>query len=240
MRVSLRSGLAAALAFAFAFALLAAPQSQAASFAYEPNDSPSAAAGPLLHGGVYAAAVEHSVDRDLYFFHVTSPLPAAAEVTLANLGGGAATSDLRVSLLDRTGAPLAALSYIRAGESVTLHTTPLAAQKYYVEVSGGEGFGDSYHLRVGGAPGTFAPYAEIAARCARASRSLKVARTRLGGAQARAQRSLARLRRARHAPPRVRRAARVAKRRTQARLRAARRAVAAAKLRREPWCSVEP
>jgi hypothetical protein len=225
------------LAFAAA-SLLALPPAAEAQSEYEPNDSPIAAAGPLLIGSTYTAALERQGDRDFFFFYMASPSPVPAEVTLTNLGGSGTTSELSGTILDEVAVPIAGQTYIRAGEARTLLTEPLAPGKYYVEVAGGEGFGDDYTLLPGGPPGAFAPYEQIANRCAVARKAEARAEARLERVEADRQRTLARLRRSRHESAEVRRSARRAHRRATARLRARKRAAATAERNQEPWCSI--
>jgi hypothetical protein len=216
--------------------LFVAPRANAAQGAYEPNDSVLAAAGPLLFGGAYTAALEMQGDRDLFAFHMTAPAPTQAQIAVTNLGGGDA-SDLSVTILDSAATPLAGQSYVRAGET-RIVGAQLGPQKYYVEVATGAGFGDSYRLVPGGSIGAFASYSQIAGRCAVARTALATAETRLNHSEARRQRAIAYVRRARYAGPAARRKARVAFRKARRRLRSDRGAAREAARRLELWCSI--
>src|SRR5262245_10769854 len=81
-------GLLAACSALLLSVFAAAPPPAAAAGPYEPNEAMPAAAGPLLLGQSYLAALESSGDRDFYFFHVTSAAATPVSVTVQNLGGG--------------------------------------------------------------------------------------------------------------------------------------------------------
>jgi hypothetical protein len=213
--------------------------SRAAGGAYEPNDSIASAAGPLLAGAIYTAELERPGDSDLFYFHITSATSTRTEVNVANVGGGGASTDLSVTILDSEATPIAGQSYIGAGGS-RLVSTALEPQKYFLRVSTGEGFGDAYSLTLGGAPGAFGPYSQIAGRCAAATSAAARAQTRRSAAEARRQRAVARLRRSRHQSRVSRERAQAAYRKARKRLRTARHAVRTASHRQDPWCSIAP
>jgi len=218
-------------------ALGAAPGTAGAQGPYEPNETALGAAGPLLGGVGYVAGIEAQGDRDNFFFYVTAPGETQVTLTVRNLGGGAAVSNVDAVILDTSATPVGGLSYINAGAEKTAVLT-LEPQKYFVEVSSTEGFGDSYSLLGGGGAGAFGPYEAIAARCARGSAALRRARVGLRRAQAKLQRTTARLRRARYGGRKARKSARRANRKARARVAAKRRALRAARTSRQPWCSI--
>jgi hypothetical protein len=226
-----------ALLAALALAVLAAPA--AAEAPYEPNDAITAAAGPLLIGQSYFAALELGGDRDYYSFHVTSPGDTPVTLGIQNLGGGGKMSDIDATVLDASSTPIAAQAFIRDGESRLIAAT-LQPQKYYVEVSANEGFGDSYSLTPGSGGGAFGPYAQIAGRCTRATVAARRASRRLSRARSRLQRTTGRVRRSRYAPPVARRKARKAHWKARRLVRAKRRALRAARRSSQPWCSIAP
>ena len=234
-----RRRLELALVAALAVFLAAVPRSEAADGAYEPNDAIADATGPLLAGSTYDAAIERDGDKDLYFFYVATRSPSQVGLTFTNLGGSSATTDLRIMILDARGTPIAGQSYIRDDETRTVVAT-LEPQKYYVEVAGIEGSGDAYTLRPASGAGAFLPHAEIAARCGAATDAAAAARTAIDRAEAKLQRTTARLRGALHGTPAARKRARSAQSRARARLRSKRRMLAAATARKEPWCSIAP
>lgn len=216
---------------------MAASSSRAADAAYEPNDSAASAAGPLLQGGSYAASLELEGDRDFFFFYVASPTGSPAGFTVTNLGGGSPTAELDVTVFNSTETSLASQSYIAVNGSNTL-TASLETGKYFVAVGGRIGVGTTnYGLSVNGGPGTFVPYAEIADRCAKATESDAGAKTALHRAEAKLQRTLARLRRSRYSAPAVRERARRAHRKARARMKAAERKADAVAERQGLWCS---
>src|SRR3954447_10319590 len=103
--------IATVLATALAGALGVVPASVAAPF--EPNNSTTEAAGPLLAGQSYDADIASRDDRDFYFFYVTSADPAQVELNVDNIGGGAAGSDIGLTILDSSATPLASQAFIR-------------------------------------------------------------------------------------------------------------------------------
>ena len=216
-----------------------APPSLADEAPYEPNDSIPAAQGPLNAGAPLFAALESASDRDFYFFYVTSPAGTAVELTVQNLGGGGKSSDLDATILDSTATPVVAQSFIRDGEARLL-TAQLDPQKYLVEVTANEGFGDSYSLAGGGGAGAFGPYAQISGRCASANAAARKAGGGLSRAESRLQRTTARVRRSRFAPPRARRKARAAHRRAEREVTTKQRELRAARRSMQPWCGIAP
>jgi hypothetical protein len=226
---------AAVLTLALSGALGIAPGSRAATF--EPNNSPAEAAGPLLAGQSYAADLAPRDDRDFYFFYVTSADPAQVELSVADTGGGAAGSDIGLTILDSSATPLASQAFIRSGET-RIVSAALGPGKYYAEVAPNDGFGDAYLLRPGGGEGAFGPYSQIAARCNRASSRVAAAKIVVRRAEGRLQRAIARGRRSRYAGERARKGARLARARARASLRSARKKLRTAEGSRSPWCSI--
>jgi hypothetical protein len=223
------------LAAVLAGALGIAPGSVAAAF--EPNNSIAEAAGPLLTGQSYAADLASRDDRDFYFFYVTSADPAQVELNVDNTGGGAAGSDIGLTILDASATPLASQAFIREGETRPI-SAALGPGKYYAEVTPNDGYGDAYLLRPGGGEGAFGPYAQIAARCDRASSRVGAAKVGLRRAVGRLQRAIARGRRSRYAGKRARRGARLARVRARTGLRSARKKLRTARGLLTPWCSI--
>jgi hypothetical protein len=226
-------GLCVCLAVALV-AICCPSQGRAAGLPFEPNDSLASAFGPLAVAQAYEAGLEGGSDRDFYFFYATAPSAGAVVLTVRNLGGGSALSGVDATLLDANETPVAALPYLEDGE-VRSAEARLAPQKYFVEVSPSEGYGDSYRLELSGAIGG---YGTISRRCADAEGKAAAASTALDRAEAKLQRVIARLRRSRYAGPAARRSAQVAVRRARA-LRAKRlRELREARKSREPWCSI--
>ena len=222
--------------------LATAPSALAAAAPYEPNDSITSAAGPLLIDQSYLAGIETPSDRDFYFFYVTSASSAQVTLTLKNLGGGTKSSGISAAIVDSLGSPIDAFAYDIGDGRETSATTTLPAQRYFVEVNPVEGSssGIAYSLTTGGGTGAFGPYAQIAARCRAATRAVTVAQSRLRRAQARLQRALARVRRSLYGSRLAHRAARAAYRRTKAKASIETRELKAARRAEEPWCSIPP
>jgi hypothetical protein len=217
------------------FALVFAPGLRAAG-PYEPNDALAAAAGPLAGGQTYTGAIESQGDLDYFFFYVTSHDEAQVTLTLRNLGGGAAVSNVDAMILDTTATPVGGLSYINRGQEKTA-TLALRPQKYFIEVRSTEGFGDAYSLTGGGA-GAFGAYETIAARCAAGTAAVAKAKTGLTRAQAKLQRATARLRRSLYVSEQARKSAQRVYRRARARVNAKRKELKAAKKSQQPPCSI--
>jgi hypothetical protein len=230
-----RWAIAAVLTAALTGALGTAPGSGAAPF--EPNNSTTEAAGPLLAGQSYAADLASRDDRDFYFFYVTSADPAQVELNVDNSGGGAAGSDIGLTILDAAATPLASQAFIRPGET-RLVADALGPGKYYAEVAQNDGSGNAYLLRPGSGIGAFGPYSQIVARCDRASSRAAAAKVGVRRAEGRLQRAIARGRRSRYAGERARKGARLARARARASLRSARKKLRGAERSRSPWCSI--
>jgi hypothetical protein len=227
-----------ALLTALAWTLLCA-QAAAADAPYELNDSVQTAAGPLNSGQSYQATVETSSDRDFYFFHVTSSSPAKVELTVQNLGGQSKASDIDASIFDSMMTPVAAETFIREGEARVL-AAELEPQKYFVEVTADEGFGDAYSLTAGGSEGAFGPFSQISGRCERAAAAGEKAESGLQRAKSKLQRATGRLRRSRYAGPKARLEARRAHAAAKRKVLAKRSELRAARRSRQPWCSIAP
>jgi hypothetical protein len=225
---------------ALAATLISAPSAGAFAAPYEPNDSVPSAAGPLLLGQTYAAALETAGDRDFFSFYVTSKRSAQVELTAKNLGGGSDTSGLNVAIVDSLDNAIFPFAYALANGKEAAGTTSLGPGKYFVKVSSIEGSsaGISYSLATSGDNGAFGPYSQIAARCASATRSVKRAKRRLTRTQAKLQRATARVQRSLFSNRKVRRAANAAKHRAAARVAAKRRVLKRVRKSRSPWCSI--
>jgi hypothetical protein len=219
---------------AFSAAAVLAP---AAGAEYEPNDTMSAAFGPLANHQSYADKLDAENDKDFFYFYATSP--AQATVSLRNLGGGLVLSYIGVTILDASGVSLGSATNIEEGEQSAV-TLALEPQKYFVEVTSNLDYGAGYVLETHGAEGAFGPYATIANRCATARSAITSARTGLTKAEAKLQRATARVRRSRYSAPTVRRAAHAVYRKAKARATRKRGALAAALRSQRPWCSIAP
>lgn len=232
--------LLAASMLAILAALWLMPQNSAAQPSpYEPNDSIGSAAGPLLAGQSYVAAIEPAGDRDDFYFYVTSPGVSQVAFTVQNLSGGSEQSDLDARILNASGTLLVGQAFIRDGEG-RIVTAALEPQKYFVEIAAGEGYGDSYSISPGGEEGAFGPYEQIAGRCASADAMLRRGEEGLGRAQSKLQRATARLRRSRYSLPQARQRAQAANRRAEAKVKAAKQEVGKARESRRPWCFIAP
>lgn len=216
-------------------AALAVGASTASAAGYEPNDSIGAAAGPLLGAQSYVAQLETQSDTDVFYFYVTSNREATVSITLEDTGGGSAGAYIGAALTDGLGTPVAATAFVNPGEARLLSAV-LRPQKYFLQVTPGAGFGDSYRITTG-ADG-LGPYSVIAGRCTAARAAARTAGAALGRAKVRLQRTVSRLRRARYGSDRARAAARRAHERAKARVGAERAALKAAIARQRPWCSI--
>jgi hypothetical protein len=216
-------------------ALAAQPCSAAGEF--EPNDSLPAAAGPLTIGQTLLAGLEKAGDRDFYFFYVTSPRTTEAVLSVRNLGGGAEISDVDATILDSSATPLKTVAFVGHGEERAA-ALELAPQKYFVEVTSYEGFGDSYSLSMSGGRGAFGPYARIAGRCASARADIARAHSGLEKARVRVQRATGRLRLARFGRAAARRAARARLQTARRRLGKEKEALRTANQAKRPWCFI--
>lgn len=230
--------LAAAMLITLA-ALCLMPRRSVAQAPYEPNDVIADAAGPLLAGQSYTAAIETASDLDEFYFYVTAPGANSTELTVRNLGGGSEQSDLDARILDASGTLIAGQAFIRDGEG-RIVTASLEPQKYFLEIAAGEGYGDSYSITPGAGKGAFGPYEQIAGRCASADAELKKEQAGVRRARSKLQRTTARLRRSRYALPRARQKAQVANRRAKARVNASMQELGKARESRRPWCFIAP
>jgi hypothetical protein len=210
-----------ALAASIAMALLASSAVAPAAGPYEPNESISAAAGPLLQGTIYGASIETASDADFFFFYVTDA-ESDVSLTVANKGGGSPGADFDARIVDALGMTLGnTVPYLRSGESRAA-TLTLPIGKYFVEVAANEGSGDSYSLTPGGGAGAFGSYAEIADHCEGATGKAAALQVGLTRAEGKLQRARNKFRRSRFS-------GRDARRLTHARLVTARERVVAKK-----------
>jgi hypothetical protein len=205
--------------------------------AFEPNDAPLSATGPLTSGQAFSASLETGADRDFFYFYVTSAPAARVEITVTNLGGGKEPSDIRATVMDASETPISAMSYIRDGELRTA-TVTLMPQKYLVAVTSNEGYGDAYSVAAGGPAGSLDTHAQIAARCAAATEAVRSTEGRLSRDRERLRRAIGRLRRAHYGTDRELRLARAASRKARQRVAAAEDALARAGSARKPWCFI--
>jgi hypothetical protein len=222
--------LAAAMA-----ALGLAPKALAAP-PFEPNDSVIAATGPLTVDQTFTAAMESVTDRDFFYFYVTSRQASRVNLNLKNLSGGELLSDIDATILDTSSTPLASQTYIRKGEERVL-TATLQPQKYYLEITANEGYGDAYSVVPAG-DSAIGPYANIASHCQSASALEEHLETRLDRAKGRLQRATGRLRRARYNGPAARKTASAAFRRAKAQVATGRARLKTAAVDQKLWCGI--
>jgi hypothetical protein len=204
---------------------------------YEPNDSIPSAAGPLALGQTYSAAIEVPGDRDFFYFYVTSTRAAQVRLEVKNFGGGSEISDVDLAIVDTTATPRASMPFIRPGEDKVADFS-LQPQKYFIEMSSREGYGDAYSLTTGGTEGSFGTYGQVAGRCAKAVASVSSLRSALSTAKQKLQRATSRLRRARYGSPDARRTARAGWRLAKERAATKTNALRAAREAELPWCSI--
>lgn len=232
-----RRGFAWPFLLALFLGLLLPPQFAPADPPYEPNDAVPSALGPLELGKSYGAALETPSDRDFYYFYVTAPGSPPAHLSVQNLGGGSSVANFDVTIFDSTITPVAAEPYVGGGEARSIEVA-LEPGKYFIEIAPNQGFGDSYNLSTAGGKGAFGTYAQIAGRCARASRAVSAGEVSLNRAEAKLQRATARLRRSRYANAVAQEKARAAHRHAKSRVRSKRRVLREARGARKPWCSI--
>jgi hypothetical protein len=214
------------------------PAVSGASDPFEPNETLVSAAGPLINGQPYQAAIESSGDKDFFFFYVTSAAGPDVSLAIRDLGGGAPPSSINGRIVDANGTPVgASLPYVEQGEGRTV-TIDLKPQKYFVEVVPSAGVGDAYEITPGGGRGAFGAYSRIAAQCASATASVKVLRAKLDRATIRLQRATSRLRRTRYGSPGERKSARDQYRTARARVTTKTRARNSAEASQRPWCFI--
>jgi len=220
------------LALTFTFSAAAAP--------YEPNDSIPSAAGPLVLGQTYEAALDTASDRDFYYFYVTSPAATQVTPVIRNLGGGSQAVSLNAAIIDSVGSPLGAFAYFLPPGSEATGGLSLEPGKYFLEVrSATEGAGTaSYSLAPGGGKGAFGPYSAIAAKCGKGTAAVETGQRQLRRAQAKLQRASARMRQAFYLSADERERARQGYLRAKAQVTAKRKALKAARLLTRPWCSI--
>lgn len=227
----------AALAALLLSCVVAPPASAAA---YEPNDSVSAAAGPLLAGQTYEAALDTSYDRDFFYFYVTSPDPTSVTITIRNLGADADATAINAYLVDGLGTPLSQLAYFLAPGGEASGEATLEAGRYFLEFSSStnRSEGTSYSVTGGGEAGAFGPYSAITSRCARGEAALRSAKRGLSRAQSKLQRAAARLRQSRFGSRGERMKAVHRYRRVKSKVVARRDELETAKGLVQPWCSI--
>jgi hypothetical protein len=233
----LRSARKSTLLAIFCLGLALALPAFASAAAFEPNDSIPAAAGPLVGGQTYTAAIETPGDRDLFYFYVSAASPTPLTLSFNNLGGGSEAAALNAAIVDSLEAPIDPFAYAITAGLGAATTITLDPGKYYVAVGAVEGSAGavSYSLTTAGG---FGSYEEIAKRCADATKTYKASAAALQVAQGKLQRATARLRRARFASATAKRRAGVVYRRAARQARAKRKALKVAGGARAPWCSI--
>jgi hypothetical protein len=228
-------------AFAVAAALawgLALPAIVTAANPYEPNDSIPSAVGPLALHQTYSAALEYPGDRDFFYFYVTAPKEAQVELEVKNLGGGTEVSDVDANVINPATTTVAvSIPFVRKGET-RIGTFSLEPQKYILEVSAKEGYGDAYSVTTSGSTGAFGAYGSIAHRCSEATTSVSALRGGLSRARQRLQRATSRLRRARYASQDARQIARRDRLQAKDSVTAKTDALKTARRAERPWCSI--
>jgi hypothetical protein len=209
---------------------------------FEPNNTLAEAAGPLLTGGTYNAAIEGSADKDFFYFYVTSGPSARVELTLKNLGSANAPQ-LNASIVDGLGTVIDGFAYlIRPGAEATT-SIDLAPQKYFLEVESTYSSSSdptAYSLAAGGSDGAFGPFAQIEAKCASARAEATADKRKLRRAQARLQRATARLRRSALGTAAAHRDASSNYRHAKAQTTKKRNALKATAKKQDPWCGLAP
>jgi hypothetical protein len=207
---------------------------------YEPNDSILAAAGPLVIGQTYEAALDTASDRDFFYFYVTSRSASIVSPTIRNLGSGDRAASLNAAIVDSLGSPLDAFAYFLGAGGQATAGGSLIPQKYFLEVrSATEGTNTTtYSITPGGGKGAFGPYSAIASRCASGTTAVETAQRQLRRAQARLQRASARLRQALYLSATERHRARLGFRDARTKVREKREALKDARKLLRPWCSI--
>ena len=212
----------------------------AAAAPYEPNDSISAAAGPLVLGQTYEASLETQNDRDFYYFYVSSPSEPLVAPTIKNLGSGPQAASVAATIVDSEDSPIDAFAYFLGAGSEATASKALAPQKYFIEVrsSSESQASTTYSLTPGGGRGAFGPYSAISSRCKKGTAAVRTARHRLSRAQARLQRASARLHQAPYLGASERQRVQLAHRRAKIEVTDKRKALGQARKLLQPWCSI--
>ncbi|MGN6558708.1 MAG: PPC domain-containing protein [Solirubrobacterales bacterium] len=206
---------------------------------YEPNDSLLTGYGPLANNTTYTAADETENDTDFYYFYVTTPSTAQLTFTLTNLGGPAKYENIVGYVTDSHGGEITTIGGPEPADYAT-KSVSLQAGKYYVEIYGSDGYGDSYKFTTGGTDGAFGAYSTIQSNCATATVPVSTYQAQLAVAQANLKKAEARLRRVRS-----HRSTRRARRRAAAKVRHVRETIdaeeeslKAAEAGQKPWCFI--
>ncbi len=239
MRGAFTRAIAGALIFAAPFVATGAAS---AAGPFEPNNTLAEAAGPLLLGGTYDAAMEGSTDKDFFYFYVTSSPSARVALTIKNLGSANAPP-LNASIVDGLGTVIDGFGYLVQPGAEATSSIDLAPQKYFLEVEptySASSNATSYSLAAGGSGGAFGPFAQIEARCASARAKATVAKRKLTRAQARLQRATARLRRSALGTAAAHQDASSNYRHAKAQTRKKRNALKATAKTQAPWCGISP
>jgi hypothetical protein len=206
---------------------------------YEPNDSLLTAFGPLANNSTYKATDDTENDVDYYYFYVTTSSTAQLTFKITNLGGGDRYADIYASVTNSHGSYITGVaSELEAADYATKSIT-LQAGKYYLEVKGSGGYGESYEFTTSGTDGAFGEYGVIAGQCAAATAPVSLYQAQLATAEAALKKAEARQRKLRY------RGTRRAKRRAHAKYLHVREVVAAEKASlktaeegQKPWCYI--
>lgn len=232
------------VAIAHAFALIVAIGALACSSAsaqppYEPNDSLLTGYGPLANNSTYTAVDETENDTDFYYFYVTTASTAQLTFTLTNLGGPAQYENIVGYVTDSHGSSITSIGVPEPADYAT-KSVSLQAGKYYVEIHGSDGYGDSYKLATSGTEGAFGAYSTIQSYCATATVPVSQYQAQLAAAEANLRKAEARLRRVRShkSTRRARRRAAAKVRHVRETIDAEEESLRAAEAGQKPWCFI--
>jgi hypothetical protein len=113
----------------------------AASGPFEPNDSITAAYGPLTPATPYSAAIETGSDPDWYFLNASASGPVQLSITLdtctPTTPGTTTCSNLQLSAFDANGGLLARGVANQAGQTLVLNFDAKAAGRISLQVTSG-------------------------------------------------------------------------------------------------------
>jgi len=167
--------------------------SSAAQPAFEPNDTPLTATGPLVINSSYEAGLETSNDIDYYFFYVTAPSTAQVQIAITNLSPPhTGYFESRIENSDGGGTGNV---YETSGNETDTNSVTLKPGKYLFKVSGGQ-TGLNYSFKTSGTDGAFGPFTTISANCASAMTNVNTAQEAVAGAKAAVAKALSRWKRA--------------------------------------------
>jgi hypothetical protein len=224
------------LVSALLLALVSASASQAVTPPYEPNDSPTAAYGPLAINQTYAAAMETSNDKDYFYFYVSTLSTSQVMFSFADLSSGS-ESGIRANIYGSDNRYIG-VSRDASPNRPTTEAVTLSSGKYYVAITPDGGYGDTYTISTSGTEGAFGEYSFIAGQCAAATAGVEAAQKELTKATVRLKRASARVTRSNHKSYRVRKRARAAQRKARNAVNIANDALKASVKNQQPWCSI--